>query len=350
MDQLYMQRCLELARLGSGNVAPNPLVGSVIVFNNQIIGEGWHQKVGFSHAEVNAIASVSEVNKPLIKLATLYVNLEPCAHFGKTPPCVDLIIASGIPKVVIGMLDPNPLVAGKGIEKLRNAGIEVIIDVLKDECHLLNKRFIKGITLKKPYVILKWAQTANGFLSPDASKITKEEFEQQRHITGKLVQKLVHKWRTQEDAIMVGTNTALTDNPALNNRAWEGRSPARVVLDKSLRLPSTLKIFDGSQKTFVLNASLNKETENLVYLKLNFEEDWFSEALQKLYIQGVSSLVVEGGAQLLNHILSNGLWDEAIIFYSKSHLADGIKAPNIRGKLFFQEDLGQVALSQYLNQ
>jgi diaminohydroxyphosphoribosylaminopyrimidine deaminase/5-amino-6-(5-phosphoribosylamino)uracil reductase len=350
MDQLYMQRCLELARLGSGNVAPNPLVGSVIVYNNQIIGEGWHQKLGFAHAEVNAIKSVSDANKPLLKLATLYVNLEPCAHFGKTPPCADLIIASGIPKVVMGMLDPNPLVAGKGIEKLRNAGVEVITDVLKDECHLLNKRFIKGITQKKPYVILKWAQTANGFLSPDASKITKEEFEQQRHITGKWVQKLVHKWRTQEDAIMVGTKTALTDNPALNNRAWEGRSPCRVALDKTLRLPNTLKLFDGTQKTFVLNASLNKETDNLIYLKLNFEEDWFSEALEKLYIQGVSSLVVEGGAQLLNHVISNNLWDEAIVFYSKSHLADGIKAPNIGGKLFFEEELGQVALFQYLNQ
>ncbi len=345
-----MQRCLELARLGAGNVAPNPLVGSVIVYNNLIIGEGWHQKVGYAHAEVNAIASVSEANQPHLKLATLYVNLEPCAHFGKTPPCADLIIASGIPKVVIGMLDPNPLVAGKGIEKLRNAGIEVITDVLKDECLLLNKRFIKGITQKKPYVILKWAQTANGFLSPDASKISKEEFEQQRHITGKWVQKLVHKWRTQEDAIMVGTNTALTDNPALNNRAWEGRSPARVVLDKSLRLPSNLKIFDGSQRTFVLNASVEKEAGNNSYINLNFEEDWFSEALEKLYSQGVSSLVVEGGAQLLNHIILTSLWDEAIVFYSKSHLAEGVKAPNIGGKLLFQEDLGQVALFQYLNQ
>jgi len=343
-----MQRCLDLARLGAGNVAPNPMVGAVIVYQNQIIGEGWHQKLGQAHAEVNAFSAVSEANKHLLKQATLYVNLEPCSHFGKTPPCADLIISSGIAKVVVGMLDPNPLVAGSGIEKLEQAGIEVVCGVLQEECLALNKRFIKGITQHKPYVILKWAQSSNGYLSPDATKLSAAEFEQQRHITGKWVQKLVHKWRTQEDAIMVATNTALTDNPALNNRAWEGRSPARIVLDKSLRLPNTLKLFDGSQKTFVLNALQNSSTDNLIYLKLNFDGDWFTEALEKLYAQGIYSIVVEGGAQLLTHLIENNLWDEAIVFYSKSHLPNGIKAPQITGSLVFQEALGQVSLFQYL--
>lgn len=348
MDQLYMQRCLDLARLGAGNVAPNPMVGAVIVYQNQIIGEGWHQQVGEAHAEVNAFASVSIANMPFLKDATLYVNLEPCAHFGKTPPCADLIISKGISKVVVGMLDPNPLVAGKGVQKLEQAGIEVVCGILEKECLALNKRFIKGITQHKPYIILKWAQTSNGYLSPDAAKLSAVEFEQQRHITGKWVQKLVHKWRTQEDAIMVATNTALTDNPALNNRAWEGRSPARIVLDKSLRLPNALKLFDGTQKTFVLNAIQNSTGNNLIHLKLNFDGDWFNEALEKLYNHGVYSIVVEGGAQLLNHLIENNKWDEAIVFYSKSHLADGIKAPQITGNLVFQENLGQVSLFQYL--
>ena len=343
-----MQRCLDLALLGAGSVAPNPMVGCVIVYEDRIIGEGFHQKYGEAHAEVNAIKNVKPQDKHLLSQSTLYVNLEPCAHFGKTPPCANLIIEHQIKRVVIGMLDPNPLVAGKGAALLKNAGIEVTSPILKEACEAFNKRFIKGITQQKPYVILKWAQTMNGYLSPDASKISAAQFEQERHITGKWVQKLVHKWRTTEDAVMVATNTALTDNPALNNRAWEGRSPARIVLDKNLRLPSHLKLFDNSQTTFVLNAMREERIGNTIYLKLDFESDWFSQALSRLYEFHIGSIVVEGGSKLLHYLIEYHLWDEAIVFYSKSHLQEGIVAPSIKGRVIQQCDLEQVQMIQYL--
>jgi diaminohydroxyphosphoribosylaminopyrimidine deaminase/5-amino-6-(5-phosphoribosylamino)uracil reductase len=345
MDLLYMQRCLDLARLGAGSVAPNPLVGSVLVYQDKIIGEGWHHAFGQAHAEVNAIASIKD--KELLSKATLYVNLEPCAHYGKTPPCAALIVEKGIKKVVLGMRDPNPLVAGKGIEYLKANGVEVIENVMAMECLALNKRFIKGITQHKSYVILKWAQTANGYIAPDATAMSKKEFEEKRHITGLLVQKLVHKWRTQEDAIMVATNTALLDNPALNNRAFEGRAPARIVLDQHLRLPLSLKVFDGTLTTYVLNAVKQEECEHVKYFKLDFAQDWFNEALSVLHAHGIQSVVVEGGAQLLNHIIGLKAWDEAIVFYSKSELQHGVVAPLIGGKIRQQESLGQVNMIQY---
>lgn len=345
MDQLFMQRCLDLARQGAGSVAPNPLVGAVIVYDNKIIGEGWHQAFGQAHAEVNAIVSVKD--KELLSKATLYVNLEPCAHYGKTPPCASLLVECGIKKVVVGMRDPNPLVAGKGIELLKANGVQVREDVLLNQCLELNKRFVKGITQHKSYVILKWAQTANGFIAPDAKTMSKEMFEEKRHITGLLVQKLVHKWRTQEDAIMVATNTALLDNPALNNRAFEGRSPVRVILDQHLRLPNSLKVFDGSQTTIILNGVKQLEGDTVNYLKLDFSVDWFNEALFALYTHGIQSLVVEGGAQLLKHIIQLKAWDEAIVFYSKSELQTGVLAPIIGGKIGQQEALGQVNMFQY---
>jgi len=345
--EFWMLRCLELASLGAGNVSPNPMVGAILVHNNQIIGEGWHQKIGSAHAEVNAINSV--LKRELIPEATLYVNLEPCAHIGKTPPCANLIIMHKIPKVVVGMLDPNPLVAGKGIALLRAAGIEVELDVLNEQCLNLNKRFIHFYTTNKPYVILKWAQTRNGFISPDAKKMSAEKFEEERHITGMLVQKLVHKWRTQEDAIMVATNTALTDNPALNNRAWEGRAPARIVLDQHLRLPITLKLFDQSQKTFIANGVKDEINGNNVFLKLNFKEDWFKQLLDLLLKYNIQSIVVEGGATLLNHLIANNYWNEAIVFYSPKNISDGIKAPTISGKIIQQDNIDVIQMTQYRN-
>jgi diaminohydroxyphosphoribosylaminopyrimidine deaminase/5-amino-6-(5-phosphoribosylamino)uracil reductase len=217
-----MKRCLQLAILGAGNVAPNPMVGCVIVHNDKIIGEGWHRQYGQAHAEVNAIASVKD--KSLIKDSIVYVNLEPCSHFGKTPPCADLLISHSPKKVVIGMIDPFSKVAGNGVAKLKEAGIEVELGVLEDECKFLNRRFIKFNTKQLPYVILKWAKTINGYIAPDARILSKEAFEEQRHITDRIVQKLVHRWRTQEDAIMVGTNTTLFDNPALNAREWQAKT------------------------------------------------------------------------------------------------------------------------------
>lgn len=347
-DKVWMNRCLELARLGEGLVAPNPLVGSVVVYDGRIIGEGWHRKFGGNHAEVNAIESVK--NKSLLPYSILYVNLEPCSHFGKTPPCANLLIKYKIPKVVIGMVDPNPQVAGKGVELLRNAGVEVVLDVLNEEAVLLNKRFIKYHLQKKPYVVLKWAQTQNGMLSPDAKKMSKQDFERERHITGFLVQKLVHKWRTVEDAIMVGTNTALTDNPALDARAWVGKNPVRVIIDNNLRLPRDLKIFSQNQRTLIFNSTKNEVFENLQFVKIDFLGNWFSELLSCLYEMKIQSLIIEGGAHLLHSILEGDLWDEAIVFYSPKHISKGIQAPSIYGKIIQQQEFDGVQMTQYKRQ
>lgn len=334
--QLYMQRCIELAQNGAGSVSPNPMVGCVIVHNEIIIGEGWHQQFGQAHAEVNAIAAVKD--KSLLSEATLYVNLEPCNHFGKTPPCADLIIQHQIKQVVVGMVDPFEKVAGNGISKLQAAGINVSVGVLENECRFLNRRFIKYVTQHKPYVILKWAQTHNGYIAPDASKVSAEEFEQQRHITGFTIQKLVHKWRTEEDAIMVGTNTALLDNPALNARAWHGKNPIRIVMDKTLRLPDTLKLFDKSIPTIVFTEQQKESTQNLTFIQIDFAKNWFDDILNHLYQHKIQSLIVEGGSQLLNTIIDANLWDEAILFISPKTINDGVKAPFING-INYQSDI-----------
>ncbi|MES2654195.1 MAG: bifunctional diaminohydroxyphosphoribosylaminopyrimidine deaminase/5-amino-6-(5-phosphoribosylamino)uracil reductase RibD [Bacteroidota bacterium] len=333
--QLYMQRCIELAQNGAGSVSPNPLVGCVIVHNNIIIGEGWHQQFGRAHAEVNAIAAVQD--KSLLNEAILYVNLEPCNHFGKTPPCADLIIQHQIKQVVVGMVDPFEKVAGNGISKLQTAGIHVIVGVLEKECRFLNRRFIKFVTQHKPYVILKWAQTHNGYIAPDASKLSAEEFEQQRHITGFTIQKLVHKWRTEEDAIMVGTNTALLDNPALNARAWHGKNPIRIVIDRTLRLPDSLKLFDKSIPTIVFTEQQKESAENLTFVQIDFSKNWFEDILNHLYQNQIQSLIVEGGSLLLNTIIDANLWDEAIQFISPKTINDGVKAPFING-INYQSD------------
>jgi diaminohydroxyphosphoribosylaminopyrimidine deaminase / 5-amino-6-(5-phosphoribosylamino)uracil reductase len=341
-----MQRCLELAQNGVGSVSPNPLVGCVIVYDNKIIGEGWHKQLGEAHAEVNAIDSVKD--KSLLAESTLYVNLEPCNHFGKTPPCANLIIEHKIKKVVVGMVDPFEKVAGQGIKKLKDAGIDVEVGILEEDCKFLNRRFIKFVTQQKPYVILKWAQTWNGFIAPDANKISAEEFEIQRHITDRIVQKLVHKWRTEEDAIMVGTNTALLDNPALNAREWKGRNPARIVLDRNLRLPFNLKLFDKSEPTIVFT-ELKKESEhNLAFIQLNFEKNWLNEMLNELYKLNIQSVVIEGGSQLLNAVIDNKIWDEAIIFTSPKTINDGIKGPLIYGNKIQQENIDGVVMNVLL--
>jgi len=345
--ELYMQRCLELARLGAGLVSPNPMVGAVIVHQGKIIGEGWHQKYGSAHAEVNAINQVND--KSLLAQSDLYVNLEPCSHTGKTPPCADLIIQHKIKRVIIGMVDPNPLVSGKGIALLKEAGIETVLDVLKPACAALNKRFLHAIQFQKPYVILKWAQTRNGFLAPDSLKLSPEKFEEERHITGFMVQRLVHKWRTQEDGIMVATHTVVTDNPALDARAWSGRAPIRVVLDLNLRLPLDKKVFLAPQKTIIVNAIKEGAIDNLHYLKVNVAHNWMEEMLQKLLPLGVQSLVVEGGAKWLNALIEAGYWNEALVFYSPKHISEGIAAPAIGGKLAQQFELDNMLLSQYFN-
>lgn len=319
----FMQRCIELAQLGLGNVAPNPMVGCVIVHEGKIIGEGFHHSFGEAHAEVNAINSVQ--NKSLLSQATLYVNLEPCAHFGKTPPCADLIIQNKIKTVVIGCSDPFAKVNGKGIEKLKAAGIEVITDVLKNDALELNKRFFTFHIKQRPYVILKWAQSTDGFIASADTKAS-------QWISNKISRKLVHKWRSEEAAILIGTNTALKDNPTLNTRDWHGKSPLRIVLDNQLRLPKTLAVFNKDYPTLIFNSIKNEEQTNLQFIKINFENVVF-EILKYLHQNQIQSVIVEGGSMILNSFINAGLWDEARIFKSQVNLNDGVKAPTISGRL-----------------
>lgn len=326
IDKKYMQRCIELARLGAGSVSPNPMVGCVIVYGNEIVGEGFHRKYGEAHAEVNAVNSVA--TPELLKESTLYVSLEPCAHHGRTPPCTGLIIEKQIPRVVIGAADSSPEVAGRGIKKLKEAGIEVVSGVLGQECRELNKRFFTFHEKKRPYIILKWAQTSDGFID-----IAREssDYGEPNWITGDLALRLVHKIRAEEDAIIVGTNTALKDNPSLSVRNWAGESSLRIVIDKELKLPETLKFFDGTQKTLILNA-LKTEKEDLTeWFKLDFSKDILPQILSELFSRKILSLIVEGGRQLLESFIRDGLWDEAHVFSGNKFFFSGIEAPKIQG-------------------
>ena len=319
-DELYIRRAFDLALLGLGNVSPNPLVGCVIVHEGKVIGEGWHKKYGEAHAEVNAIASV--VDKSLLPESTVYVSLEPCAHFGKTPPCSDLLVRHDVKRVVISNIDTNPLVGGKGLKKLEEAGIEVTTGILEHEGAEINRRFFTGLGKKRPYIILKWAETADGF-------VARKNYDS-KWISNETSRKLVHKWRAEEDGIMVGTNTAHYDDPRLNVRDWHGRNPVRIVVDRNLRLSRKLKIFDGSQPTICYNLLSEKEEEGVRYVKL--EENNFLEALFfNLYERDLRSVIVEGGAQLLNLLIKNGMWDEARVFISPAKFKEGIEAPRISG-------------------
>jgi diaminohydroxyphosphoribosylaminopyrimidine deaminase/5-amino-6-(5-phosphoribosylamino)uracil reductase len=323
----YMQRCIELAELGAGQVSPNPMVGAVVVHNDKIIGEGYHRKYGEGHAEVNAIAQVTgnfENSAELLKQAIIYVSLEPCAHYGKTPPCADLIIKHQIPLVVVGCRDPFEQVDGKGIEKLKAAGIEVITGVLEKECQWLNRRFFTRVQKNRPYIILKWAQTQDSFFAPgDGSQLW---------ITGAESRKLVHKWRSEEDAILVGKNTAAIDNPQLNVRYWEGKSPKRVVIDRRLELNKNLNIFDQSVETFIFNEiKFDVEGKNKYIALEDFNRYVPQYIVYQLYLQDIQSVIIEGGAHTLQTFIEAGLWDEARIFTGKIVLENGIKAPQITG-------------------
>ncbi len=322
----YMLRCLELAMLGCGNVAPNPMVGSVIVCNQKIIGEGYHKAYGEAHAEINALSSVA--NKNLLPQSTLYVNLEPCSHFGKTPPCCDAIIAHKIPKVIIANIDPNRLVRGKGIEKLKNAGIEVITDVLVNEGLALNKRFFTFQTRSRPYIIIKWAQTEDRFVDIIRNNTNRQ---QPTWITNNDARMLVHKWRAEEQAIMVGTNTAFLDNPKLNVRDWVGKNPLRIVIDRSLRLPSNLYLFDGSISTIVFTQREVPEHNiaNLEYVTITFDEYLPEHILGELIRRQVQSVIIEGGTKLINSFLEANLWDEARVFTGNKYFGDGVVAPKM---------------------
>jgi diaminohydroxyphosphoribosylaminopyrimidine deaminase/5-amino-6-(5-phosphoribosylamino)uracil reductase len=341
----FMQRCLELAELGAGLVSPNPMVGAVVVHDGKIIGEGYHQKYGEAHAEVNAIAQVtSKFNNSaeLLKQSVIYVSLEPCAHYGKTPPCADLIIKHQIPLVVVGTRDPFAQVDGKGIEKLKAAGIEVITGVLETECQWLNRRFFTKVQKHRPYIILKWAQTNDGYFAPDDGS--------QLWITGVESRKLVHKWRSEEDAILVGKNTVAIDNPQLNVRYWEGRSPKRVVIDRRLELNKQSNVFDQSVETFIFNeVEFNVDGKNRYIALEDFDRYVPQYILYQLYLQDIQSVIIEGGAHTLQTFIEAGLWDEARIFTGKTVLTKGIKSPQITGIIADESVIGDDRLQVLYN-
>ena len=342
-DEQYMQRCLQLAKLGAGNVAPNPMVGAVLVHENRIIGEGYHQQYGRAHAEVNCINNVRREDEHLIEQSTIYVSLEPCAHWGKTPPCTDLIIHKKIPRVVVGCRDPFAAVNGKGIEKLKAAGVDVMGNVLEEECKKMNHRFFTFHTEQRPYIILKCAQTADGKIAASSNERLK--------ISNDITNRLVHKWRSEEAAILVGTNTALLDNPQLNNRLWNGNSPIRLVLDKTLRLPMFLHLFDKGIKTIVLNTLVHKEEENLAYYKMDNGQNIAGEICKSCYQLNIQSVLVEGGAQLLQTFMQQGLWDEArVITNQQLYIGEGLYAPAlIHQRLAASEQMGEDRIDYFIN-
>lgn len=315
----FMNRCFDLAKSGLGMVAPNPMVGVLLVHDKKIIGEGFHHEFGKAHAEVNAINDAEKNYPEKISSSELYVNLEPCSHYGKNPPCADLIIQRGIRKVFISNYDTNPLVAGKGIEKLRAAGIEVATDILSEEGRKLNKRFFTFHEQKRPFIILKWAQTPDGFIAP----VTKERFQ----ISGVQSQELVHKWRSEEQSVLVGTETALTDNPQLNVRFWSGKNPIRIVIDSKLLLPEILNLFNHEIQTIIFNSIKTEEQNNISFVKLNFKTSILNQLLSHLHSKNIQSIIIEGGTATLQKFIDENLWDEARIFTAPKKLVYGIKAP-----------------------
>ncbi|GAA4794114.1 bifunctional diaminohydroxyphosphoribosylaminopyrimidine deaminase/5-amino-6-(5-phosphoribosylamino)uracil reductase RibD [Olivibacter ginsenosidimutans] len=344
--EIYMRRCLELAQLGLGTVSPNPMVGALVVHNNKIIGEGWHRKYGAAHAEPNAIADVFNRYPnaaDLLRASTVYVSLEPCSHQGKTPPCADLLIKHQVKKVVIACRDPFEQVNGRGIRKLQEAGIEVIEGVCQEEAAFVNRRFFTRVQKQRPYVLLKWAQTANGYFAPTDHT--------QRWITGPLAQRLSHQWRSQEDAILVGANTALIDNPQLTVRHWQGKNPKRIVIDKTLSLPQHLHLFDQTVDTIVFNAEKSEWQENLKYIALeNFDLYLPQQLLYQLHLMDIQSLVVEGGVKTLRLFIDAGLWDEARVFEGDVYWEDGIEAPRLPMPPETKQQVGKDLWTTYFNQ
>lgn len=338
-DEKYMQRCITLAQQAFGKTYPNPMVGCVIVHNGEIIGEGYHHKAGESHAEVNAINSVK--NEELLQRSTLYVSLEPCSHYGKTPPCSDLIIAKKIPHVVVGCVDSFSKVQGKGIEKLRHAGVQVNVAVLENEARFLNRRFFTFNEKLRPYIILKWAQTADNYIDklPNAKSSNKGV-----RITDEACQKLVHQWRSEEQAILVGTNTAVNDNPSLTTRLVEGKNPLRIAWDLHDRILENSCMKDRNTPTIIFTSNALKiSEENLEYIVAS-PETLVSQTLEVLYQKGIQSLIVEGGTKTLQTFIDRNLWDEARIFISSETFGGGVAAPKLTGKFSHEQHVGNALL------
>ncbi|SIQ58411.1 bifunctional diaminohydroxyphosphoribosylaminopyrimidine deaminase/5-amino-6-(5-phosphoribosylamino)uracil reductase RibD [Maribacter ulvicola] len=337
IDETYMFRCLQIAKSGLGSTAPNPMVGAVIVCDNKIIGEGFTSAYGGSHAEVNAINSVKDPS--LLKSSTIYVTLEPCSHYGKTPPCADLIIKMGIPKVVIGLKDPHEKVAGNGIIKLEEAGCSVKVGVLQKECEEHHRRFLSYFTKKRPYIILKWAETVDGFIAPEPTKRGEEK--KPYWITNSKSRQLVHKWRSEEAGILAGTNTVLADNPQLNLRDWAGNPPTRIVLDRSLKISKDFHMLNGKQKTIVCTEITDSKlyVDNVTYKIINFNSDVPQQLCNVMYEEHIQSVIIEGGSQTLQSFIDADLWDEARIFKGANNFQKGIKAPKLAGRILKQVEI-----------
>lgn len=341
-DEKYIRRCIELASNGLCNAAPNPMVGAVIVHNGKIIGEGYHAKCGEGHAEVNAIRSVKD--EILLKEATIYVSLEPCSHYGKTPPCADLIISKGIPRVVVGCIDPFSQVSGRGIRKLREAGIDVTVGVLEEECKNLIRRFVTFNTQKRPYITLKWAESADGYIDinrENGSPVV---------LSTPVTSMYVHKQRAEHKAILVGRRTALLDNPSLTTRNWYGKNPLRLVIDRNLTLPAELKLFDHSTPTMVFTEKQKNSEDNLEYVALDFSKDILPQICTVLYDRKIQSLLVEGGTTLLQSFIDSELWDEIFVEHSEKVLYEGVKSPIIpKGTIFKTVFRDKICVSHYIH-
>ncbi|MCR9228967.1 MAG: bifunctional diaminohydroxyphosphoribosylaminopyrimidine deaminase/5-amino-6-(5-phosphoribosylamino)uracil reductase RibD [Flavobacteriaceae bacterium] len=347
IHQKYILRCIELAKKGLGTTVPNPMVGCVIVHNNKIVGEGFTSSYGGPHAEVNAINAVKD--KGLLKEASLYVTLEPCSHYGKTPPCADLIAEHRIKEVFIGLKDPHDKVAGKGIQKLKDAGCKVTVGILEDECREHHKRFLTFQEKKRPYIILKWAESNDGFLAPDSS--SRSDNPEPFWITNAHSKQLVHQWRSQEQAILVGTHTVLEDNPKLTTRNWAGNNPIRVVLDRDLKIDSNYHILDKTVRTIVLTEveDKSKYMEGVDYAIIDFSKNLAQQICDVLYQHNITSVIIEGGARTLQTFIDENLWDEARVFKGSGSFENGLPAPKLQGVLQHQKKILTDTLSIYQN-
>jgi diaminohydroxyphosphoribosylaminopyrimidine deaminase/5-amino-6-(5-phosphoribosylamino)uracil reductase len=343
VQEKYIKRCIELAKNGLGTTYPNPLVGCVIVYENKIIGEGWHKKSGEAHAEVIAIESVQ--NKELLSSSTLYVSLEPCSHFGKTPPCADLILKYKIPNVVIGTIDPNSKVAGKGIQKLKDSGVNVTFGILEKECNELNKRFFTFHRKSRPFIILKWAESSDGFISPKNRSEEKPVW-----ISNEYSRQLVHKWRSEEQSILVGTQTIIDDNPSLTVRDWTGENPIRVIIDKENNVDSSKNVFDNQAKTIVFSSKeVNSNSETIQNIKIDFDINSTQTIVEKLYENNIQSIIIEGGSKTIQSFIDANIWDEARVFNGEIKLHDGTKAPEFKKAIYSKSYLKKDTLLTYRN-
>jgi len=346
IHQKYISRCIDVARNGLGITAPNPMVGAVIVHKKEIIGEGYTSVYGKAHAEVNAINSVT--NKSLLKETTLYVTLEPCSHFGKTPPCADLILKHGIKKIVVGILDPHEKVAGRGVQKLIAAGCDVTVGMLEKECREHHKRFLTFHQKKRPYIILKWAETIDGFIAP--KKEDRKTDPSPFWITNSYSQQMVHQWRSEEQAILIGTNTVLEDNPKLNVRHWKGKNPRRIILDKNLKIKSNFNVLDGCAPTLVLTEVADESLylKGIDYEIIDFQQNIAEQICEKLYKHNITSVLIEGGAQTLQTFINANLWDEARVFSGNKSFSHGLKAPLFSENSIATSKINQDTLNIYI--